>query len=77
MRQARSVEVTLVIDEDLCFVDKPAKCGGMDDAVAIALILATIGGGRFFVAPAPTLRLVGRIRCKSGHQFAASSNLFQ
>jgi hypothetical protein len=37
VRQARAEQVAFVIYENLSFVYKPAKCGGMNDAIAITL----------------------------------------
>src|SRR6266850_3851188 len=37
MRQARAIVVALVVDEDLGLVFEAAKCGGMNDTVAVAL----------------------------------------
>jgi hypothetical protein len=64
MRQARSVQVTFVVDEDLGLVDKSAKRGGMDDAVTIALILTAIAGRWFCDPPAATGGFVRGIRSK-------------
>jgi hypothetical protein len=44
MRQPGSVQVALVVYEDLGLVDQPAKCGGMNDAIAVALILRAVFG---------------------------------
>ena len=44
MREAGAVQVALVIDEHLGLVDQPAERGGMDDAVAVALVLRAVGG---------------------------------
>ena len=44
MRQPRSVQIALVIDEHLGLVDQPAKRGGMHDAIAVALIFRADAG---------------------------------
>ena len=40
VREPRAVQIALVIDEHLRLVDQAAKGGGMDDAIAVALIFA-------------------------------------
>src|SRR4051812_26796335 len=40
MRDSRAVQVALVIDEHLCFVDEPAEGVGVNDPIAIALEFA-------------------------------------
>jgi hypothetical protein len=40
--QARAVEITLVIDEYLRLVNETPEGRRMDDAIAIALVLATV-----------------------------------
>ncbi len=67
MGQARAVEVALVIDEYLGLVHEPAKRGRVNNPVAIALVFTAVAGRRFRMAPAPTLRLAGRVRSKLGH----------
>ena len=52
MRQARPIQVALVIYEHLGLVNKPPERGGMDDAIAVALVLAAVNGVRLAVAPA-------------------------
>ena len=55
VRQPRSVQVAFVIDEDLGLVNEAAKRRRMDDAVAIALVLTTIGWRRLFDSACPRL----------------------
>ena len=43
MREPGAVQVALVIDEHLGLVDQPAERRGVDDAVAVALILRPVG----------------------------------
>ena len=52
MSQPRAIEVAFVIDEDLGLVHESTKRGAMNDSIAVALKLATIGGRRFRVAAA-------------------------
>jgi hypothetical protein len=56
VREPGAEQVAFVIDEYLGFVLQTAKCGGMDDPVAIALELAAAFRRRF--APAPAARVV-------------------
>ncbi len=46
MSQTRAIEVAFVIDEDLGLIHEATKRGGMNDSIAVALKLATIGGRR-------------------------------
>jgi hypothetical protein len=55
MRQAGAVMVALMGDEHLAFVGQPAKGGGMDDAVAVALKLAPRRRDRLRQQPSPAL----------------------
>ena len=41
MGQPGPKKISLVVQEDLCLVDKPTKCCGMDDAVAVALVVSS------------------------------------
>ena len=53
VREARAKQVALVVEEHLRFVHQPAKSGGMDNAITVALEL---GAGRCgqFMKPPPT-----------------------
>ena len=50
--QARPEQVALMIDEHLCLVFQSAKCGAMDDAVAVALEFGARRRGWFGEQPA-------------------------
>jgi hypothetical protein len=69
VRQARTIQVTFVVDEYLRLVNQPAKRRGMDNAVAVALILTTISGADFFVTPSPRPRLIRGVwrECRALH----------
>ena len=75
VRQARAIQVALVIDEHLGLVDEPPECGGVDDTVPVALVLPPVPCLRLGVTPA----LRPRLRCGIGrewrrvHQTAAAS----
>ena len=43
MSEPCAVEITFVIDEDLGLIHEATKCSGMNDAIAVALKLTTIG----------------------------------
>src|SRR5690606_8424030 len=62
MREARAVVVAFVVDEDLGLVDEAAEGRGVDDAVAVALELVAIGGGRLGISPAARFGVVGGVR---------------
>ena len=55
MRQAGAVMVALVGHEHLAFVGQPAKRGGMDDAIAVALKLAARRRNGLCKQPSPAL----------------------
>ena len=61
MCQAGAVQVALVIDEDLRLVHQAPERSRVDNAVAIALILAAIRWRRFGVASAAASRFLCRI----------------
>ncbi len=75
MREARTIQVAFVIDEDLGLVHQPPESGGVDDAIAIPLVFAAPGGRRFRVPAAPRLPLVGGVRGEpaASHPLQASS----
>jgi hypothetical protein len=52
MREARPVEVALVVHENLRLVDEAAKRGGVNDTIAVSLKLAAQRGRRFPVPAA-------------------------
>src|SRR6185437_13933698 len=63
VRDARAVEVAFVVDEHLRLVDQAPERIGMNDAVAVALVLPTQIRFRLRVAPAarvPLTRSIGR-----------------
>ena len=62
VRQARTEQISLVIEEHLGLVFKAAESRGMDDAVAVALELAARGVRRLGKATSLPLCRVGRIR---------------
>ncbi len=47
VRQARAVVVVGLRDEHLCFVHEPPEGGGVDDAIAVALVEGAEGVLRF------------------------------
>ena len=61
--------VAFVKDEDLGLVRKPAKGGGMNDAVAIAAKCATRGARRFQAQPAAAVARIAGIRCTRARRF--------
>ncbi len=65
MRQPCSVEITFVVDEDLRLVHEPPEGRRVDDAIAIALVLAAVGRRRLRESPAAAARLVGSIGCQA------------
>jgi hypothetical protein len=67
MGQPSSVQVALVVDEDLGLVNQAAKCGGMYDAIAVALILGAVFGFRFGMAAAAGMLRVSGIGCEGVH----------
>ena len=76
MGQPRSVQIALVVDEDLGLVDQPAKCGGMNDAIAVALIFrAVFGLGLGMAAAAGMFRMsgIGREALMGTRSFAPRS----
>ena len=63
MRDARAVQVALVVDEHLGLVGEPAEGIAMDDAIAVALVFAAEFRRRLGMAPATralVVRAVGR-----------------
>ncbi len=50
--QAGAEQVAFVVDEYLGFVFQAAKCGGVDDAVTVALVFVAVGRVCFIKAPA-------------------------
>ena len=63
MGQSRTEQVTLVVQENLGLVNQPPESRGMDNAVAVPLILRTRGSGRFRVtAPTRVARLTRKRR---------------
>src|SRR5208282_441060 len=57
MREPGSIEVALVIDEDLGLVNQAAECSAVHDAIAVALIFGAVRRRRLRVAPAARLRV--------------------
>ena len=55
MREAGAVMVVGLGDEDLRLVHQPAKRGGVDDAIAVALVEGAKRMGRFGMTPAAAL----------------------
>src|ERR1700683_32666 len=63
MGQPSSVQITLVVDEDLGLIHQAAKGSGMKDAIAVTLIFRAIFGFRFGMAAAAgmfRMRGIGR-----------------
>ena len=54
MRESRAVIISFVIDEDLCFVFEATECGGVDDAIDVAMKSGTEGTFLFAVIAAQT-----------------------
>ena len=52
VREPRAEEIAFVVDEHLRLVLEPPESGRMDDAVAVALVLAAAARRRLAVAPA-------------------------
>jgi hypothetical protein len=67
MGKPSSVQITLVVDEDLGFVDQSTKRGGMHDAIAIALIFGSIFRAGLSMAAPPGMLGMGGIRRKRAH----------
>src|SRR4051794_27324985 len=61
MGQPRPEMVTLMEDENLRFVTKPAKGTGVDDPVAIPAEVVARGTRRLWMQPAPAHSGIGRI----------------
>lgn len=65
MRQAGAEEIAFMVEEDLRLVNQPAECGGMHDAVAVALVVRAGGGTYFHVATASSefgmTRIMGKL----------------
>jgi hypothetical protein len=64
VRKSRAIEIALVIDEYLRFVDQPPESGGMHDTITIALVVAAICCCRFPVAPTLALIFMGGVGCQ-------------
>jgi len=58
MSETRAIQVTFVIDENLCLVDEASKRGGMNNAIAVPLKFAA-ESRRGFVIASPSRLLVG------------------
>ena len=71
MCQSRAIQVALVIDEHLRLVHEPPERGRVNDAIAIALVLAAVGRWRLFYSAAATARLVCGEGSKALHHQAA------
>ena len=70
VREPRAEQITLVVQEHLCFVDQPPECGGVHDAVAVALESVARGRRGFSKAPPSALRRVARQRRQAGQWLA-------
>ena len=66
MRQTRTVQIALVIHEDLRFVNQATKGCAMNNAIAVALKLATVRVGLFCMQPAAALRLLCGVAGQTG-----------
>lgn len=60
MGDARAVEIPLVIDEYLRFINETPKCARVNDSIAIALKFATPLRRRLRMPTASTRRVAGR-----------------
>ncbi len=65
--EARAEEIPFVVDEHLRLVLEPTEGAGMDDAVAVALVLAAPARRRLAVAPAAGALGARRVRCGLTH----------
>jgi len=45
MRHARAKQVAFVVQKNLGFINQAPKCGGVNDAVAVALVRVAHAGG--------------------------------
>ena len=63
MRETRAEKVPLVVHEDLRLVFEPAKCCGMNNAIAVTLKFSACAGRRFGIPATTRLR---RVRCVGG-----------
>ena len=64
--QAGAIQITLVIDEHLGFVDQPAEGVGMNDAIPVALVFAAEPGWGFSEASTAGLGFRRRVRGQCG-----------
>ena len=71
MRQARAVEVTLVVHEHLRLVDQPSEGTAVNNAIAVTLIFTTEARRRFAVQTSVTARLMLRVGRKTGIRVGA------
>lgn len=67
MRQPRAEHIALVIEEYLRFVNEPAKGRGMNNPVAVPLVLGTGWCRLFHVAPTTGLAGVTCVGCQLRH----------
>src|SRR5271154_204917 len=67
MRQPRAIQVTFMIYKYLRLVHQAAKRRGMNDAVAIALILRSVRRLRFRMAAASRVLSVGGVGSEGVH----------
>lgn len=64
MREPRTEQIALMVEEYLGLVDQPPERGGMHDAVAVPLVFRTRRRRRLGMAPALGARRVTGIRCQ-------------
>jgi len=62
MCEPRAKQIPLMVHEDLSLVDQTTKRRAVDDAIAVALILAAGRRCRFRMPPATTVRRVAGVR---------------
>jgi hypothetical protein len=51
MREPRPVKIAFVIDENLGFVNQPAERRGVNDSIAIALVLGAVSRRGLGISP--------------------------
>lgn len=65
MGESRAKEISFVVKKDLRFVHQPSKRGGMDDAIAIPLVVASRRRRRFCMTPTPRFIRMASVRLQS------------
>ena len=68
MGQSRSIEVALMIDENLGLVNKAAERRAMNNSVAVSLKLTAVRGFLFLELPSEAMILVCSVGLKCVHR---------